>query len=167
LLCTTYFACFVDNDARVRREQSVRTDTTTLVEPACKKIASILLHRETLRVLARGGGWSDSNPKTGNSVAPDSTESAEQHLIRGEMSKCVRGLIDELPDSYRAVLILSEFEGLTDVEIASVVGATIETVKIRLHRARRLLRKTLVDRCRLYHDEDDRLLCERKVSDPC
>ncbi len=96
-------------------------------------------------------------------VAPDSADTAEQHLIRGEMSECVRALIDELPDTYRSVLILSEIEGLPDAEIASVVGATLETVKIRLHRARRRLREALVDRCSLYHDGDDRLLCDRKT----
>ena len=42
----------------------------------------------------------------------DSAETAEQRLIRGEMSECLRGLIDELPDTYRAVLILSEIKGL-------------------------------------------------------
>ncbi|MBS1854085.1 MAG: sigma-70 family RNA polymerase sigma factor [Acidobacteria bacterium] len=103
-------------------------------------------------------------PAEEDSLAPDSAETAEQHLIRGEMSECVRGLIDQLPDTYRAVLILSEIEGLANAEIASVVGATLETVKIRLHRARSLLRKALADRCRLYHDGDDRLLCDPKVS---
>ena len=96
-------------------------------------------------------------------MAPGSAETAEQHLMRGEMSDCVRGLIDALPDTYRAVLILSEIEGLADAEIASVVGATLETVKIRLHRARRRLREALIDRCSLYHDGDDRLLCDRKA----
>jgi RNA polymerase sigma-70 factor (ECF subfamily) len=102
-------------------------------------------------------------PAEEESMAPDSAETAEQHLIRGEMSECVRSLIDELPDTYRAVLILSEVEGLADAEIASVVGATLETVKIRLHRARRRLREALVERCSLYHDGDDRLLCDRKA----
>lgn len=96
-------------------------------------------------------------------MAPDSTETAEQGLIRGEMSVCVRGLIEELPDTYRAVLILSEMEGLADAEIAHVVGATLETVKTRLHRARRRLRQALLDHCQLYHDGEDRLRCDRKA----
>lgn len=102
-------------------------------------------------------------PVEEDSIAPDSAETAEKLLIRGEMSECVRGLIDELPDAYRAVLILSEIEGLADAEIASVVGATLETVKIRLHRARRRLREALIDSCNLYHDGDDRLVCDRKA----
>jgi RNA polymerase sigma-70 factor (ECF subfamily) len=97
-------------------------------------------------------------------MPPDGAETAEQHVIRGEMSECVRGLIDGLPDTYRAVLILSEIEGLADAEIASVVGASLETVKIRLHRARRRLREALEENCELYHDGDDRLLCDRKAT---
>ncbi len=102
-------------------------------------------------------------PAEEESMVPDCAEPTDQHLIRAEMSECVHGLIDELPDTYRAVLILSEIEGLADAEIASVVGATLETIKIRLHRARRRLRQALVERCSLYHDGDDRLLCDRKM----
>lgn len=111
----------------------------------------------------RRGAGPIAIPAEEESLAPDSAETAEQRLIRGEMSECVRGLIEELPDTYRAVLILSEMEGLADAEIASVVGATLETVKIRLHRARRRLRESLVDRCNLYHDGDHRLLCDPKA----
>ena len=82
-------------------------------------------------------------PAEEESIAADPAETAEQHLIRGQMSECVRRFIDQLPETYRAVLILSEVEGLADAEIAGVVGATLETVKIRLHRARhRLARRS-------------------------
>ncbi|MGJ5818599.1 RNA polymerase sigma factor [Paludibaculum fermentans] len=111
----------------------------------------------------RRGAGPIAIPAEEEALAPDSAETAEQRLIRGEMSECVRGLIDELPDTYRAVLILSEIEGLADAEIGSVVGASLETVKIRLHRARRRLREALVDRCNLYHDGDHRLLCDQKA----
>lgn len=93
----------------------------------------------------------------------DQGETTEQRLIRGEMSDCVRGLIEELPDNYRTALILSEFEGLSDAEIAAIAGTSLESVKIRLHRARRRLREALVDNCNLYHDEDHRLRCDRKA----
>ncbi len=103
-------------------------------------------------------------PVEDESMPPDAAETAEQHVIRGEMSECVRGLIDNLPDTYRAVLILSEIEGLADAEIASVVGTSLENVKIRLHRARRRLREALVENCELYRDGEDRLLCDRKTA---
>ncbi len=95
---------------------------------------------------------------------PDTTDSAEQQAIRSEMSACVHDLMNQLPGNYRTVLVLSEIEGLKDAEIAEVVGATVQAVKIRLHRARARLRQILEDRCRFYHDPDNKLLCDRKVS---
>jgi RNA polymerase sigma-70 factor (ECF subfamily) len=95
-------------------------------------------------------------------AVPDPAESAEELAIRSEMSECVRGLTNELPDSYRKVLILSEIEGLKDSEIAEVAGATVPTVKIRLHRVRTRLRQIMEDRCRFYRGSDNVLLCDRK-----
>ncbi len=94
---------------------------------------------------------------------PDTADSAEQQAIHSEMSACVRDLTNELPDNYRTVLVLSEIEGLKDVEIAEVVGATVQAVKIRLHRARTRLRQIMEDRCRFYRDRDSTLLCDRKA----
>ena len=96
-------------------------------------------------------------------AVPDLGVSAEQQVIRGEMSECVRSLVDELPESYRTVLVLSEIEGLRDAEIADVLGVTLETVKIRLHRARARLRKAMEEQCRLYRDRDSTLLCDLKA----
>ena len=69
-------------------------------------------------------------------AAEDRVSSAEEHAIRSEMSGCVQDLMAQLPESYRTVLVLSETEGLKNNEIAEVLGVSLETVKIRLHRAR-------------------------------
>ena len=45
---------------------------------------------------------------------------------------------------------------------AGILGVTLETVKIRLHRARALLRKDLEAKCRLYRDEENELACHPK-----
>ncbi len=98
-----------------------------------------------------------------DAAVPDLSVSAEQQVIRGEMSECVRSLVDELPESYRTVLVLSEVESLRDAEIAEVLGVTLETVKIRLHRARARLRKRMEERRSLYRDRESTLLCDLKV----
>jgi len=53
---------------------------------------------------------------------------------------------------------------MTNAEIASALGATEGTVKIRLHRARARLREDLGTRCTLYRDERDELGCEPKTA---
>lgn len=94
---------------------------------------------------------------------PDSTlPAADREYIRREMSACIRGVIDGLPDGYRSVLILSEFDDLSNLEIADVLGISIDAVKIRLHRARNILREALKCECHLYHDERNELMCDQK-----
>jgi RNA polymerase sigma-70 factor (ECF subfamily) len=53
--------------------------------------------------------------------------------------------IDALPGDFREVLVLSDVEGLTYVEIAASIEAPVGTVKSRLFRARQLLQRALYD----------------------
>ncbi len=57
---------------------------------------------------------------------------------------------------------MSELEGMTNAEIASALGVSEGAVKIRLHRARSLLREDLGTHCTLYRDERDELACDPK-----
>ncbi|MDA8077365.1 MAG: sigma-70 family RNA polymerase sigma factor [Nitrospiraceae bacterium] len=90
----------------------------------------------------------------------------DQQLIRKQMNDCIREVVDGLPDDYRAVLIMSELEGLTNSEIAEVSGISLDTAKIRLHRARKKLREALETKCNFYHDERNELSCDRKPAVP-
>ncbi len=92
----------------------------------------------------------------------DPSSGIEQQLVRREMNDCVERFIDRLPANYRSVVILSEQEGLTNQEIADALRLTVETVKIRLHRARARLKKELGDGCSFYRDERNELACDPK-----
>ena len=71
-------------------------------------------------------------------------ESAETTLQRTELCQLVRRSIDELPDTYRSVLLMRDIEELSTDEVATMLGTSANAVKIRLHRARQALR-TLLD----------------------
>lgn len=88
--------------------------------------------------------------------------SIEQQLIRKEMNTCIRNVIKKLPEDYRTVIVLSELEELENREIAEILQVSIDTVKIRLHRARAKLKKELEDLCSFYHDERNVLSCDMK-----
>ncbi len=88
---------------------------------------------------------------------------ADQTLIRREMNGCIRQVVEGLPEHYRAVIALSEFDGLKNAEIAGALGLSVDTVKIRLHRARGQLRKALELQCDLYRDERLGLACDAKT----
>jgi len=70
-------------------------------------------------------------------------ESAESVLERMEMCDLVRSCIDQLPGTYREVLLLRDIEEMATEEVADLLGITPNAVKIRLHRARQALRTML------------------------
>ncbi len=86
----------------------------------------------------------------------------EPQVFRKEMSECVQGYIQRLPENYRMVLVLSEFEGLKDNEIAETLGITPGTVKIRLHRAKERLKEDILAHCDSYWVEENEFLPELK-----
>ena len=88
--------------------------------------------------------------------------SAETSAMRGEMNACLREFVHRLPLNYRTVIILGDIEGFTSREIAQITGSSIESVKIRLHRARLRLREMLKAGCSIERDERSELACERR-----
>ena len=71
----------------------------------------------------------------------------EWQLVQKQMNECIRGYIERLPVSYRSVLVLSEWEGLRNDEIADILEITLSTVKIRLHRAKEKIKEALLANC--------------------
>jgi len=74
----------------------------------------------------------------------------EQQLVKHEMGACILDYLARLPENYRSVLVLSDMEELSNGEIAEILGVTLGTVKIRLHRARACLREELETHCEYY-----------------
>jgi len=89
--------------------------------------------------------------------------SAESSYIRSEMNDCIDTFVDTLPEIYRPVVVLSDLEGFTNQEIAKILGLTVDTVKIRLHRARRELKKQFESGCDFYRTDTNELACDRKA----
>jgi RNA polymerase sigma-70 factor (ECF subfamily) len=90
----------------------------------------------------------------------DEAPAIPEALARSQMNACIRGVVDELPEDYRAVLLLSDYEGLKDREIAEVLGTSTGAVKIRLHRARAQLKAALDCACTFHRDERNEFGCE-------
>jgi RNA polymerase sigma-70 factor (ECF subfamily) len=70
-------------------------------------------------------------------------DSALARLTQAETRAQVRACIDQLPDSYREILLLRDIEELDTEETAERLGINAGTVKTRLHRARQALRTLL------------------------
>ena len=103
-----------------------------------------------------------------SATVPDALEqptTAEEGLIGAEMSSCVRGYIDDLPDDYRTVILLHDLRGFTNPEIAVITGTSLDNVKIRLHRARRKMKEIFSSKCDFYRDERNVLRCVQREED--
>ncbi len=117
---------------------------------------------DRLRQRAHGTPVESENDLDDLDTADPDAPSLQQMVERKEMSACVQGCVEGLSDSYRAVILLHDFHGMTGPEIAEVLGVSLATVKIRLHRARRRLQAQLEAGCAFSHDERDTLVCEAR-----
>lgn len=75
-------------------------------------------------------------------TASDPESSAAQREIR----ELLEHAIDALPEHFRVVFVMRDVEEMSVAETAELLGLREETVKTRLHRARRMLRQSLEDR---------------------
>ena len=84
------------------------------------------------------------------------------HIEKAEMYDCIRQFIKELTDKNRTVFILNQYEGLTNAEISEILQISIDSVKIRLHRAKETLKASLQNNCHIYFDSCSEISCEPK-----
>lgn len=69
-----------------------------------------------------------------------------EEAARAQLRRLLEQAVDELPEAFRLVYVLRDVEGCSVEETASALEIRQETVKTRLHRARRQLREALTSR---------------------
>jgi RNA polymerase sigma-70 factor (ECF subfamily) len=67
----------------------------------------------------------------------------EGDFFKAIVDEVVLQHVQELPEDYRTVVVLSDLEGLPYQEIAEILGVPVGTVKSRLFRGRRILQNVL------------------------
>ena len=83
------------------------------------------------------------------SLAPD----PEQQASNSEVRRLLEEAVEKLPDAYRTIFILRDIEEMSTTDAADVLEITEDNVKVRLHRARALLRKSLYARAGMERKE--------------
>lgn len=81
---------------------------------------------------------------------PDYGAIPENNYLDQELAQFLQGLIMSLPEEYRIVMVLREIEGLSYLEIQDYLSISLGTVKSRINRARRLLRKKILQNTEQY-----------------
>lgn len=95
------------------------------------------------RAAAYGESFSEQSTQSPLLLIRDKGETPLEALERGELRSLLQRAISELPVIYRDVLRMRVLEEHSVKVTAQVLISSEEVVKVRLHRARRLLRKNL------------------------
>ena len=123
--------------------------------------ANVAVDHLRQRRIERAGIDNETDDDDEPHVPPElQAASTEATVARAQMSSCVREFVDRLPETYRHVIVLSEIEGFSNAEIARIAGVSLDTVKIRLHRARLKLRAELSSGCAIQRGAESGIVCE-------
>ena len=108
-------------------------------------LTRIAVH-EALARQRRGNRYQELEPMSEREGDPmdrfaSLTPNPEQKASNSEIRRLLEEAVDSLPDNYRTVFMLRDIEEMSTTDAADVLEITEENVKVRLHRARALLRK--------------------------
>lgn len=79
----------------------------------------------------------------GDAAMANGDRDPEEATLRREMAALLERQIDGLPDNLRIVFMMRDVEELNTAETAASLGLNQEAVRVRLHRARALMRERL------------------------
>lgn len=116
--------------------------STWLTKIAVYEASSRLRQRKRLQEASVNPDRERQSMEAVKSLDPD----PEQQTLRHEAVSLLEAAVDALPEMYRSVFVLREVENMNTGETADCLDITEEAVKVRLLRARRMLRKDLYTR---------------------
>jgi len=118
----TWLTRIVLNEALQRRRRRIELPAAQ-IDPSCASEAQIIPF-----------------PLSGHQPADP-----ERSMAQREICQLLERAIDDLPEEFRTVLVARAIEDMSIEETADLLGLRPETVKTRLHRARRLLKTALTE----------------------
>jgi RNA polymerase sigma-70 factor (ECF subfamily) len=98
---------------------------------------------EALQRLRRRGALAQVPISGSEEEAMSPGEDPEERAAAREAIGLLERAVDALPPHHRLVFVLREVEGLSTAETAAALGIAEDAAKVRLHRARAALRRTL------------------------
>ena len=107
------------------------------------------LYIDHLRRNAREGTFSYDAPGAMDDLdlkesLPQAGPSILEELEKEELNQRLQRALRDLPEEFRVPIVLCDMEGLSYDEIARIVSCPVGTVRSRIHRGRRALRRALV-----------------------
>ncbi len=124
-----------------RQQASFRAWLFRIATNACLMKMRYHRRRPEVPLTLRAPGFSDDGEH--ERPVEDWSPLADQLLEDHELGQRIRASIAELPDKYRMVIVLADYQHLSMKEIADSLALTVSNVKTRLHRARLAVREDL------------------------
>ena len=124
-----------ENFDQLREPERVRAWVFRIAKNAC-----LMQRRKSVFAPAREVSLDELPP---TAEVPDSAGPPDCELLRSELRAVVDRIIAELPQSYRAVVLLRDLEELSTEETAQILDLSTDVVKTRLHRGRLAMRQKL------------------------
>src|SRR5260370_39718897 len=87
--------------------------------------------------------------------------------VVSELIPCIQKMIDDLPVDYRQALVLTEYQGLTQKELAERLGISLSGAKSRVQRDREKLKNMLLACCHFQFDYSSRIIDYQPKSNCC
>ncbi|MDD4170024.1 MAG: RNA polymerase sigma factor SigZ [Desulfotomaculaceae bacterium] len=94
-------------------------------------------------------------------------EFEEDQSFNGEISACLRTMIDQLPEKYKQAIIITEFQNVTQKELSQKMGISLSGAKSRVQRAKEKLKEMLLDCCYLELDRRGNVIDYKHKSEDC
>lgn len=91
----------------------------------------------------------------------------DEREVERVLALTVKLMLNDLPDIYRAALVLTEYEGLTQKELAERLGISLSGAKSRVQRARQMLKQMLLDCCHFEFDRRGAIIDYQPRCDCC
>lgn len=126
-------------NSELSRYESVEALATTMIKNHCIDI----IRKQKRFIHTDQGPLSFYNS---NELSP------QERLEHTESFLAIRSIIDGLPETYRIIICLRDIEELDYEEIAEKIGQNINTIRVNLSRARKMVR----DEYKKIYDESGR-----------
>ena len=141
-------------------EDLVQDTLTKLAAKVHEAPLTVPLHAWAIRV-ARNAIVDHYRARRGSESSPDDVpidDPQQQQLEREGLLASFRAFVHALPPEQREAVLLTEYEGVSQTELAERLGVPVSTVKSRVQRGRKRLEQALRDCCTFEFDRRGNLV---------
>lgn len=112
-------------------------------------------------------GQSTDVPQRGRADVANTPAEPDTAQLRAELASCLAPLVARLPETYREAIVLTELDGMTQVQAAQRLGLSVSGMKTRVQRGRMRLRDLLLDCCQVEFDSRGQAIAYRSRRGSC